>query len=257
MKVLNTTKAIILCSLAILLSSNYSFATNGHNRRQVSTFDVISSNIQVNAGTTKSLNLSNSTYIKKLIISAQGTPRSGATMQVVVNGDIKGTIHVPRHDPSYFVTVNDTTKSIEFVSLSGTINISAVKIIGSTHSSHSRSRWKPGQRYSKGLYGHNAGTLAQDIALTAIDLVNEFTKYSSYKELGDVLLPIKKSAAVVYATSYGAGDYSVKMRSTLMQMSKQLHLANHFINRNFEKSAIFDLALELLTLKERLDSIIN
>lgn len=258
MHILNKTTHI-LCGLVILLGVSSTRAE--HKSRQTpATFDVISSQVRVPSGHTKTVNLSSSTYIKKLIISAQGTYSSDATMQVLVNGDVKGTIHVPKHDPSYIVTVNATTSSISFMSLSGTINISAIKVVGKTsaHNSRNNSRpWRVGHKYSHGMYGSTAGTLAQDIALRVIDLVTEFTKYSSYKELGDVLLPLKKSAASVYAVSYGAGDYSVRMRSSLINLAQQLKMAGQFINQNFERSALFDLALELLSLKEELDYIIK
>lgn len=259
MKILKKTKAFV-CTVAILMlaSTNYSFARHSqHSNGKNSTFEAISSSVRVRAGSTKTIQLNNTTYIKKLIISAQGTPSSDATMQVVVNGDIKGTIHVPRHDPSYFVTVNEKTTSIQFVSLQGAINISSIKVVGSQHSQASSKPWKTGINYSRGLYGHNRGTLAQEVALSAIDLVTEFSKYSSYKQLGNILLPIKKSAARVYAVSYGAGDYSIKMRTSLINLANQLNMATQFINENFEKTALFDLALELLSLKEQLDFIIK
>lgn len=253
----NSKLKVLLVSLAILLNTNHIFAKHKAQNRGNTTVDVISHSITVGNGTTKTVDLSHTTYIKNLIVSAQGTSRSGATMQVIVNGDVKGTIHVPGYDPSYFVTIKEKTDSIQFQSLSGTIKIFAIKVVGHGVRSRSNTPWKNGTRYSSGMYGENAGTLAQDIALTAIDLVNEFTKYSSYKELGDILLPIKKAAASVYAISYGAGDYSVRMRNSLLALSNELKMARSFINTNFERSALFDLALELLTLKERLDYIIK
>lgn len=265
MKIL-TKAQIILYGLMIMLNTSFSFASYSqhhnqrHSQRGLSTFDVITSNVRLSAGATKTVQLYGSVYIKKLIITAQGASSSDGTMQIVVNGDIKGTVHVPRYDPSYFVTVNASASSIQFVSVSGgAVNISAIKVVGSkqvANNTHHKP-WKTGSWYSTGMYGLNAGTLAQEIALEAIDLVDEFTKYSSYQELGDVLLPIKKSATVVYATSYGAGDYSVAMRNSLLNLSQQFNVAGNFINTNFEKTALFDLALQLLTLKERLDFIIK
>ena len=48
---------------------------------------------------------------------------------VVVNGDVKGTIYVPGRDPSYIVTVGDYTDSIEFISRNGTSIISRILVV--------------------------------------------------------------------------------------------------------------------------------
>lgn len=71
---------------------------------------------------------SSDTYIKKIIISAEGVYRD-ATFDVVVNGDIKGTIYVPDRDPAYFVTIEDSASSIEFVSRSGSARINDIKVV--------------------------------------------------------------------------------------------------------------------------------
>ena len=71
------------------------------------------------AGTTKTVKLGEAVYIKKLIIQAEGVHRDGAIFDVVVNGDIKGTIFVPGRDPSYFVTVEDVASQIQLISRSG------------------------------------------------------------------------------------------------------------------------------------------
>ena len=64
--------------------------------------------------------------IKKLIVTTIGLG-ADATFDVVVNGDVKGTIFAPKYDPSYVVTIGEETRSIEFVSRSGgTAEISRV-----------------------------------------------------------------------------------------------------------------------------------
>jgi hypothetical protein len=48
---------------------------------------------------------------------------------VVVNGDVKGTVYVPGRDPSYFVTIEDSADSIELVSRGGTTIISRILVV--------------------------------------------------------------------------------------------------------------------------------
>lgn len=91
------------------------------------TRDAISYQIRLESGTTQQVRIPGS-YIKKLIISAEGL-RSDAMFDVVVNGDVKGTVYVPGRDPSYFVTIEDSADSIELVSRGGTAIISRILVV--------------------------------------------------------------------------------------------------------------------------------
>jgi hypothetical protein len=84
--------------------------------------------ITLESGTTEHLALRETQYIKKLIISAEGL-RSDAMFDVVVNGDVKGTVYVPGRDPSYFVTIEDTADSIELVSRNGSARITKILVV--------------------------------------------------------------------------------------------------------------------------------
>ena len=106
--------------------SNNNYEVNVEAAR--STTDAITRPFTLNAGTTEQVRLRGEKYIKKLIISAEGI-RSDAMFDVVVNGDVKGTVYVPGRDPSYFVTVEDYSDSIEFVSRNGNAIISRVLVV--------------------------------------------------------------------------------------------------------------------------------
>ncbi len=92
------------------------------------TNDAISTQIRLDAGTTQQVRLGSTQYVKKLIISAEGI-RNDAMFDVVVNGDVKGTIYVPGRDPSYFVTIEDATSSIELVSRNGSALITRILVV--------------------------------------------------------------------------------------------------------------------------------
>jgi phosphotransferase system HPr-like phosphotransfer protein len=101
---------------------------NGYEAQETRTSDAISGPFTLQSGTTQQVRLNGTRYIKKLIISAEGI-RSDAMFDVVVNGDVKGTVYVPGRDPSYFVTIEDSADSIEFVSRNGTAIISRILVI--------------------------------------------------------------------------------------------------------------------------------
>ena len=79
-------------------------------------------------GQTKSISLRTDGYVKKLIISAEDV-RNDAKFQVMVNGTVKGTIYVPGRDPSYIVTVEDSTSSIELMSEFGKAKINSIHVV--------------------------------------------------------------------------------------------------------------------------------
>ena len=99
-----------------------------YGQEQSSTTDAIQGAFTLYAGTTQQVRLNGARHIKKLIISAEGI-RNDAMFDVVVNGDVKGTIYVPGRDPSYFVTIEDYTDSIEFVSRNGNAIISRILVV--------------------------------------------------------------------------------------------------------------------------------
>ncbi|MDH4466535.1 MAG: hypothetical protein QE271_00635 [Bacteriovoracaceae bacterium] len=66
-------------------------------------------------------------FVSKIYISARGM-NSNAQFDVMVNGDIKGTIFVPGRDPLYIVNVSTSTNSIELRSLMGSAEIISLKV---------------------------------------------------------------------------------------------------------------------------------
>lgn len=206
-----------------------------------------------------------SIFINKLLISAQGTGFKG-TIQVVVNGDIKGTIHVPSADPTYFVTVDEVANSIEFVPVNGTVKVLDIKLIGSQQTPYNynrnhnsdrayvdSTRRRGGHGYSEYHNDDSYYNQAQDMALRSIDIVNELMDYSSYRALGIYLLPIKKSAAKVYAIA-GSSQYSKKMLKALKQLAKNIAIARPYTSKVLESSALFEIAMELMSFEEELRS---
>ncbi|AUN99015.1 hypothetical protein DOM21_05870 [Bacteriovorax stolpii] len=105
-----------------------SYGNDSYGEAQPKTTDALRSSITLYSGTTQQVRLNSGRYIKKLIISAEGI-RNDAMFDVVVNGDVKGTIYVPGRDPSYFVTVEDYADSIELVSRGGNALVSRILVV--------------------------------------------------------------------------------------------------------------------------------
>jgi hypothetical protein len=89
-------------------------------------FELIS-NLTLAAGEYKILYLPSTMYITKLYISVEGI-RSSAYFDVMVNGDIKGTIYAPGSDPLYIINVADTAGVINLRSMYGDAKITSIKV---------------------------------------------------------------------------------------------------------------------------------
>jgi hypothetical protein len=89
-------------------------------------FELVS-NLTLEEGEYKVLYLPARMYVKKLYLSVEGIQRS-AYFDVMVNGDIKGTIHAPGSDPLYVVNVAATTNVINLRSMYGNARIRSIKV---------------------------------------------------------------------------------------------------------------------------------
>jgi len=113
----------------LLGGSRYCGGRGGLEVREESrTQDAIKDSFSLLNGTTQQVRLNGGKQIKNIIISAEGI-RGPAVFDVVVNGEVKGTVYVPDRDPSYFVTIKDYTNSIELVSRTGTALISRILVV--------------------------------------------------------------------------------------------------------------------------------
>ena len=97
---------------------------------------------------------------------------------------------------------------------------------------------------------------ATDIALRAIELVDQLQSSSDYAELGNYLLPIKKAAAHAYALGRSHGEFSLELRNSMIVLKNAIAKAGPFIEDQFERSDSFDTATELLTLQDQIEAVL-
>lgn len=229
------------------------------------TTEVLSGSFWVYPGEVKSINLNNWRYVQKIFVQAQSS-RSSTTIEVVTNGDTKGTIYVPGTDPSYVVTIGETVRSIQFRNISnGTVQINQVQGV---MSSSEPIAIRPGEfnphcepftpcarpMPTPGLPGRNLGT---SLSARAIYLVDILENYASYREFGIYLLPIKKVAGNAYATTAAYGDLSLASRAALLALERQIEFAGSYLDETFERDAAFQSAVELKGLGEKLEALLR
>ncbi len=107
-----------------LASTQFKYCYNDHSFGN--TFELIS-NVTLNNGEYKTIYLPTTLYVSKLYISVEGL-RSDAYFDVMVNGDIKGTIYVPGRDPLYIINVADSADQINLRSMYGSARILSIKV---------------------------------------------------------------------------------------------------------------------------------
>lgn len=88
----------------------------------------ISGSRRLNSGYTETVRLGTQKFIKKLIINAEGIGHDGM-FNVMVNGDVKGTIYVPGRDPAYIVTVQEYTDHVTLISSYGNVRILSIEAV--------------------------------------------------------------------------------------------------------------------------------
>ncbi|MBI4043037.1 MAG: hypothetical protein HY391_06140 [Deltaproteobacteria bacterium] len=203
-------------------------------------------------GETFTLSLREWRHVQKIYVQAEGS-RGDATFEVIANGDVKGTIHVPGRDPSYVVTIGEAVNSIQFRHIQGyAVSIRDVTAVLSDWSGRDQGGFYGGRKTSLPVRN-----LSMQLASEAITLADQLEHYSNFSEYGTYLLPIKKVAARVYALASARGDLSWRVRDSLIYLKTQIAFASGYIEESFERDAIYELAIRLLTLQERIDDLLD
>jgi hypothetical protein len=215
------------------------------------------SSIVVDGFQTMSISIPNGRFAKvhKLIVQAEGVGRD-TTVEVITNGDVKGTLYLPGRDPSYVVTIGEVTRSIEFRNTTNTRARIRSVVAYVTETSY-EDRWNDGYYEPIPSMDLRARNEAAALAKKAIVLVDQLDKYTNYADYGRYLLPVKKAAARAYSTANARGSLSAKVREQLFALMGELELSKPFIEDAFERSAAFELAIELLSLRERLEHVLR
>jgi len=240
----------ILLSLCLLVAATASTAyaqSSRHNGYQNpvyqnSTIDISTQSFTVNVGETKSLSLHGRYFVQKLYIQAESANRSDAYGQVMVNGDVKGTLYVPGRDPHYVVTVAEEASSIEIVSQTNSLRIINVKAVVSSVNSGSGQGPLPYQ------YRSDMANLANQ----ALYIVNQLEGYTNYRDYGNYLLPIRKIAVQVIAVASARGDASRYGRPQFEALLNSIDVAALYFNDMLERDNAIELGLQLMSIREQI-----
>lgn len=202
---------------------------------------IISGNFTLAPSETKSIPLKAIQKIKNLVIQAEGVNQD-SMIEVMVNGEIKGTIYAPGKDPSYVVTIAEATRSVEFRHRSG--GSMRIHQVIATVSGWSAPLPNPGGGFHG---GYDEVVAAAQAAMAQVD---HLKNYSTSNDIRDFLFPIKRKAGLVYVMATSHGHLSKDAILALTALMDQIDFARSHLGQLMQKDECFDASVELLTIRE-------
>lgn len=195
----------------------------------------------VNHGETASIQVPGRPFIHKLLIQAEGAGRNDAYAEVMVNGDIKGTLYLPGRDPHYVVTVAETSGSIEISMVQGAGRFLSIKAVVSNSDEDT---WKPIPDHYKSRIGR--------ISSEIIQITNYLDRFTSFPDYQTHLLPLRRASALALAYAESRGDLSQTARPFYEAVVDVLDSSEDYFQRSLEVPQMQDGVIRLMTLREKL-----
>ena len=147
------------------------------------------------------------------------------------------------------MTIGETASSIQFRHRSG----GAMKIINITAS---LSTWS-GQNENQpgGIAG--SSSQVEQLANDTLVVLEHLRPYTSLDEEETYLMPIKRKAGQVLIMVRARGQLSNKTAMALIALKQQIDFAKDFLNVSLEQEGLFDDAVEILAIREKIDDLLN
>lgn len=204
--------------------------------------NILNSAIIINPAQQQIISTGRFYYIDHLIINAEGIV-SDSTVEIIVNGVVKGTIYAPGRDPEYVVTVREVTNHVEIRYKSGSkMRISSLIIFRSEDG------------YEPGSFGHLpvGKEIATYIASSVIDLSRKLELIIPTSDFEKHILPVKIVAGQLYAVASAHGDISLKTMDKLLALNFAISLSVNYIEELLKIGKTFELAVKYLEIKEQI-----
>jgi hypothetical protein len=188
-------------------------------------------------------------YVESLSITAEG---SDATIQVWLNGTPKGSFYmgVRAGLSTFSFPIGETTGSLEFRSTKGSaVMIHQVRGFGLT------GPIEIGPRPTFNRFGGNENLVQR--AGYLIQVLNGLKPQANHGIIGSYILPMRKSAAELYALATATTEPNRKVREAMCELLSRIYDAEAYINSNLETDTAFDGTVDILTMKETLRAMLR
>ncbi len=209
----------------------------------------LAGSIKVSQAAMESVQLPRPLYIKNIVVQAQGYS-TASTIEVMVNGQVKGTIYAPGSDPSYVVTIAEVARSIEFRHRDG----GAMQIL-SVHGTVNDVASAPFPTYLGSFNGSR-----EEVIRFAATVLKDIEVLSTYSSPGDdlkYLFPIKRNAGLVYVMATAHGTLSKHTIKQLIALCDQIAFAQTYLDQMMLMDATFATVVDLMTVREALLALLD
>ena len=207
----------------------------------------ISAGFVVRSAETQTLKLPAGRFVRNLTVQADGGSSGDAMIDVVVNGETKGSLYVPGRDPNYVVTVGEAASSIQFRHRSGGwARIVAATVVLSV-ATETPAPLPPMPTVPAPLA--SAPTI-QSLANRAVVVVDRLKPYVSLDDDALYLTPLRRKAGIVTVMLTSRGPFHEQTMLALQGLVEQIDFSRPLIDRMLSEPGFFDLAIELLVIRE-------
>ncbi len=231
---------VLVLSSLTLLAANSAQAAGFQNVE-------IGRNFEVNEAETQSIPLNAARHVRNLVIQAEGI-RSDSMIEVMVNGQVKGTIYAPGRDPSYIVTIAETARSVEFRHRSG----GAMRVLSVMAT---LSDWSKPEEGGGGYDGDKESV--RQLAQIVLARMEQLRLFATPEENKEYLYPIKRNAGLVLVMLSAHGNISKRTIAQITALVDQIDFARAYLNGLMQKEEAFEAVVDLLTVRESLADMLD
>jgi hypothetical protein len=205
--------------------------------------ELLSQPVTLDPGQARTIQLPLTRHVEKIVISAYGIGQD-AMFEVLVDHTVKGTIYVPGQDPSYTVTIAETTRLLTIQHTSGA-KVRVTSIVA--HYVQNGGHDLPGDESN--VAAHLSREIIEAMAAFQVSVkAEDFKRY---------ILPIKTAAGHSYAIATASGDLSRRLLDSLEILETQFIVAQHFFEQSMADEVLFEQCVRALTLRHQLREILD
>lgn len=251
-------------------ATGYAQLGPGHSVHTAPTREMVLSSSEFGVGHHQEirLELGRRYFVWSLRVNVESNSWGDAAGELWVNGEKRGDVYAPqsRPDPAFFIPVERESDAITIIGrpvtgAQGRLRVMrVVATVSETRPQESPSGYHPTCAPCREMgmpFPTYYRTVMGNVSNQAIILVDRLMQFTNYNDLGQYLLPIKKAAAESRSLAEARGDASAYARPYYEKLLRTLDDSQMYLDDLYERPGVFQLATELLSLREYIRRVLN
>ena len=240
---MKTSKLILLIlgvTAALIGSNSHAFAKSPYVK-EVSIYSNISES------SPEVINLRAPTFVEMMDVNWRGGNGRSVTARIYADGIEVWSGMIPAFDPTFRATIRKTVSQIEIRVDQGSAYANWAKLYLATPESEYAA---PGNAGTPELVGTlaDADVLARQLVFVLRDLQDKVTP----AEISANIIPLKKSAAKVFAVARASGNlHRADVSAAVLGLEQEFIAQEAFISSLLESTSTYEEGLTLMTIRER------